>query len=154
MQKIKRVIGVIGGAVCDEQAYETAYEVGRLIAKNNFVLMCGGFGGVMEAASKGARSEGGLTIGILPSDNAEDANPYIDIPVVTGMGIARNVIIVRSSDAIIAVDGKYGTLSEIAYALQLDKKVFGIDTWDISGVIQTSSPEEAVEKIIKMFSAE
>ncbi|NIO20775.1 MAG: TIGR00725 family protein, partial [Candidatus Aenigmarchaeota archaeon] len=94
----------------------TAYEVGREIAKRDIVLVSGGMSGVMEAACRGAKTEGGLTVGIIPGTEKSEANPYVDIPVVTGMGHGRNIIVVRSSDAIIAIGGSYGTLSEIAFA--------------------------------------
>lgn len=147
MSERKKIIGVLGGSDCGADDYEAAFQVGRLIALNNYILVCGGYGGIMEAAAKGAKSENGITIGIIPSDSAEDANPFIDIPVVTGMGIGRNIIIVRSSDVLVAVNGKYGTLSEIAFACQLGKKVIGLNTWNIPDVVPVSTPEEVLEKI-------
>jgi hypothetical protein len=119
-------IGIIGAGTCSNEVYQTAEKLGRLIAERGDTLICGGLGGVMEAAAKGAKSKDGTTIGILPGLSAEDANPFIDIPIVTGLSHARNVIIVRSSDILIAVAGKYGTLSEIAIALKLGKPVIGI----------------------------
>ena len=147
----RKIIGVIGGSACSEEIYDLAFEVGKLLAKRNFTLICGGFGGVMEAASKGAKSANGLTIGIIPSNDPEDANPYIDVPIVTGMGIGRNIIIVRSSDALIAIDGKYGTLSEIAYACQLEKKIIGLNTWDIPDITPAENAEDAVNKVTEYF---
>jgi hypothetical protein len=103
----------------------------------------------MEAAAKGAKEAGGLTVGILPGFHSGEANPYIDVVVVTGMSYARNIIVVRSSDALIAIEGKYGTLSEIAFALQLHKPIVGLNTWKVSKeIISLSSPVEAVEKVI------
>jgi uncharacterized protein (TIGR00725 family) len=142
----KKIIAVIGAGNADENTLRIAAEVGRLIAKRNAILICGGLGGVMEAAAKGAKSEGGITVGILPQSLREDANPYIDVPVATGFGEGRNVIIVRSADAIIAVGGEYGTLSEIALGLKTGKPVVGIDTWDIKGIIKADSAEDAVNK--------
>ncbi|GAH11670.1 unnamed protein product, partial [marine sediment metagenome] len=109
------------------------------------ILICGGRGGVMEAACKGAKEEKGITIGVLPGNDKENANPYIDIPIVTGMGEARNVIIARSSDAVIAIAGKYGTLSEIAFALRFDVPVVGIATWNINiPILKAKNPKQAV----------
>ena len=105
----------------------------------------------MEAASKGAQSEGGLTVGILPQDNSERANQYIDIPIATGLGIGRNVIIARTADALIAVGGEYGTLSEIAFALQLKKPVVGIKTWGIKGVISSENAADAMNKVSELL---
>lgn len=138
-------IGVIGAGSCDMELRQTAEEVGSLIAKNGATLFCGGHGGVMEAAAKGARSEGGLTVGILPGDTRKTANPYIDIAVVTEMGHARNVIIARSADVLIAIGGEYGTLSEIAHSLKMGKTVVTLDSkWEIEGTIKATGPEDAV----------
>ena len=127
-----------------------AEKVGRLIAQKGATLVTGGLGGVMEAASKGAQEAGGTTVGILPGFSKDDANRYVDIPITTGLSHARNVIIARSADALIAVSGEYGTLSEIAIALKLGKPVIGIKTWDtIKGVINVHSPEEAVETVMQ-----
>lgn len=142
----KRVIAVIGSGTADESLRETAEQVGRLIAKRNAVLVCGGLGGVMEAAARGAKSEGGTTVGILPQDHKDYANPWIDIAVATGFGEGRNVIIVRTADALIAVGGEYGTLSEIAFGLRNGKPVIGLHTWNIRGVIKAADAEEAVAK--------
>ena len=138
-------ISVIGAGTCDEHIYRIAETVGKLIAQKGAILITGGLGGVMEAASKGAKEAGGTTVGILPGFSKDDANAYVTIPVTTGLSHARNVIVVRSADAVIAVSGEYGTLSEIAIALKLGKPVIGINTWDsIEGVIRVNSPEEAV----------
>ncbi|HSE84329.1 MAG TPA: TIGR00725 family protein [Thermodesulfobacteriota bacterium] len=143
---MKTIIGVIGPAEASETEYRTAEEVGREIAKRNGVLVCGGLGGVMEAACCGAKSEGGLTVGIVPGFSIYDANPYVDIPIVTGISHARNVIVVRSSNAIIAIGGSYGTLSEIAFALKLNIPTIGINTWEVSPDIKrVSTPKEAVD---------
>ncbi len=141
-------IGVIGAGECSKEVYKTAEDLGKMIAQRGDMLICGGLGGVMEAAAKGAKSIGGTTVGILPGFRAEDANPFIDIPIVTGLSHARNFILVRSSDVLIAVAGEYGTLSEIAIALKLMKPVIGIGSWDISkDIFQARSPEEALKKI-------
>ena len=138
-------IGVIGGARPDMASREAAARVGGLIAKAGAILICGGLGGVMEAAALGAKKEGGLTIGILPGGSTAEANPSIDIPVATGIGYARNAIVALNADALIAIDGEYGTLSEIAYGVIYGKTVVGLGTWDIRGVIPARTPEEAVK---------
>jgi len=146
---MKRIIGVIGGRRTEKSLLKEAEEVGELIAKNGATLVCGGLEGVMEAASKGAKAEGGLTVGILPQNDAKEANQFIDIPIATGLGIGRNVIIARTADALIAVGGEYGTLSEIAFALQMGKPVVGIKTWDIKGVILAENAADAVDKVFQ-----
>jgi hypothetical protein len=147
------IISVIGAGSCDKKIYGIAEEVGRLIAKKGATLITGGLGGVMEAASKGAKEAGGITVGILPGFSKDEANPYVMIPITTGLSHARNIIVVRSADAVIAISGEYGTLSEIAIALKLGKPVVGIKTWDnIEGVVKVDSPEEAVQKILELLS--
>jgi hypothetical protein len=143
------IIGLIGAGETSEEEYVIAFETGREIAKRKCTLLCGGLGGVMEAACKGAKSEGGLTVGVLPGEFKNEANPYVDIPIVTDMGHGRNIIVVRSSDALIAIGGSFGTLSEIAFALRLEIPVIGIKTWDVSTDIrQADNPREAVEMAI------
>lgn len=144
-------IGIIGAGECSAEVYKTAEKIGKMVALRGDVLICGGLGGIMEAASKGAKSAGGTTIGILPGFNSEDANPFIDIPIVTGLSHARNFIIVRSSDVLISVAGGYGTLSEIAIALKLKKPVIGICSWNIiKDIHHVQSPEEAIKKICEL----
>lgn len=138
-------VAVIGGNNPSPEFLELAYRVGTLLASRGAILVCGGLGGVMEAAARGAKDGGGLTIGLLPGKEQEEANIYIDIPVVTGMGYNRNSMVVLNADAVIAVDGEYGTLTEIAFALIFGKKVIGLKTWNIRGVIPVTTPEEAVE---------
>ena len=143
--KKKIIIGVIGSSTCSSSVSEVAYIVGKEIARRDAILICGGRGGVMEAACKGAKEEKGITIGVLPGNDRGNANPYVDIPIVTGMGEARNVIIARSSDAVIAIAGKYGTLSEIAFALRFDVPVVGIATWNIDiPILKAKNPKQAV----------
>jgi uncharacterized protein (TIGR00725 family) len=148
---MKPIIAVIGGRRTEKTLLAEAEEVGRLIAKRGAILICGGLGGVMEAAAKGVKLVEGVTVGILPQDDTSHANQYIDIPIATGLGIGRNVIIARTADAFIAVGGEYGTLSEIAFALQMGKPVVGIRTWDIKGVVNTESAVDAVDKIFKLL---
>lgn len=144
-------IGVIGASSCGARLAQTAYNVGRLIAENNAILICGGMGGVMEAACRGAVESGGMTVGILPGSSARDGNEYLTFPVVTGLGYARNAVVVQSSQALIAIGGKYGTLSELAFAAQYEIPVVGISTWKIRAPIKhVKTPEEAVRMILKM----
>lgn len=138
-------IGVIGAGDCNDDVAAKAEAVGREIAKRGGVLICGGLGGVMEAAAKGAASQGGLTIGILPTSHKKDANPYIDIAICTGMGQARNAIIALTSDVLIAVGGEYGTLSEIALGLKAGKPVISLGGWNIKGMLIANNAEEAVK---------
>jgi uncharacterized protein (TIGR00725 family) len=140
----KTRVAVIGGNRAGPGILDQAGEVGRLLAREGAVVICGGLGGVMEAASRGAREAGGLTLGILPGIDPQEANAFIDIPVATGLGYTRNSLVVMNADVVIAIDGEYGTLSEIAYALIYGKKVVGLDTWDIKGIIPARNPEEAV----------
>ncbi|HID40135.1 MAG TPA: TIGR00725 family protein [Calditrichaeota bacterium] len=144
---MKELIGVIGAGTCNQNIYLTAYEVGKEIGKRGYGLICGGMGGVMEASAKGCQENGGLTIGIIPHKNKEEANPYLDIVIPTGMGIMRNLLIVRSAAVLIAIDGRYGTLSEIAFALQIGKPVIGLQTWEVSTeIIDASDAIDAVQK--------
>lgn len=146
------VIGVMGPAACDPQTAELAREIGRGIAEYGAVLLCGGRGGVMEAAAEGARSRGGLTVGILPGASARDTppNPHIDLALFTGLGEARNWINVCASDVVIAIGGGFGTLSEVALALKAQKPLVLIGSWqfEIDGVHpnvpRASSAAEAV----------
>ncbi len=143
-------VGVFGGGTCPPDVYQLAVTAGAAIAQRGGVVVCGGLGGVMEAVCKGAVEAGGVTIGILPGDSPDTANPYVTVPIATGMGIARNSIIVRTADVCLAIDGKYGTLSEIAYALQLEKKVVTLQSWDaIPGVIPATSVEEAMQLLFE-----
>ena len=154
-KKKKRFIAVIGGGECSAQEAELAEAVGRELAKRGAILVCGGLGGVMEAACKGASSEGGVTIGILPGDDYRAANPHVQIPIVTGMGYARNIAVVKSAQAVIAIGGSYGTLSEISHALQSSIPVIGLNTWALSrngqpdnSIIPAQNPAEAVNKAL------
>lgn len=146
------MIGVVGDSFCTAETVRLAREVGKGIAEKKAVLVCGGLGGVMEAACQGAKSKSGLTVGILPGFSCLDTNPYVDIPIVTGMDQARNVLIVRSSNVIIAIGGGYGTLSEIAFAIKFGVPVVGLNTWDFrkenlgsNAVIYVKTAREAVD---------
>jgi hypothetical protein len=140
----RKYIGVIGAGECDAELGILAEAVGRGIAEAGAVLVYGGMGGVMEAACRGAKAAGGTTIGILPGPDRSGANECVDIAIATGINEARNLAIIRTSDVLIAVGGSYGTLSEIGFALKAGKKVVGLRTWDIKGIVPAATVEEAV----------
>lgn len=142
------IVGVIGAGFADESTSRYAEEVGSILAKKGAVVLNGGLSGVMEASAKGAKSAGGTTIGIIPGQARDEANAYMDHVIATGMGHGRNILIAHTADALIAVGGEYGTLSEIALSLKLGKKVISLRSWDIPGVLKAESPEEAVSLIM------
>lgn len=146
-----KMMAVIGAGQCDAQTADAAEEVGRRLAQQGVAIICGGLGGVMEAACRGAKAGGGLTLGILPGADPAAANRWVDVPIATGLGEARNILVVRSARAVLAVGGEYGTLSEIALALKLGLPVIGLDTWQLArqgrldaGILPARTPEEAV----------
>ncbi len=154
-----RIISVIGGENAPPEAVRLAEEVGRELARRGAIVVCGGGSGVMEGVCRGARQEGGHTIGILPGHNAQESppNPWVEFPIYTGLGYARNSIVVLSGEVVIAIDGAYGTLSEIAYALVYSIPIVGLDTWDFSyhghnseSIIRAHSPKEAVELALQL----
>ncbi|MFB6084245.1 MAG: TIGR00725 family protein [Halorientalis sp.] len=140
-------VSVIGGGVIDAATAETARDVGRELAERDHTVVCGGLGGVMEAVCAGARDAGGHTIGIVPGPDRAAANEYVDTAIATGMGNARNALVVLNGDAAIAVDGSTGTLSEIGHALDFDRPVAGLDTHDVAGVEAVESAAAAVEYV-------
>ncbi len=142
-------VSVIGGDVktCTEEDRRIAQEVGKGIARMGAVLVCGGKGGVMEAACRGAESQGGTTIGILPSGSRDEGNDYLTHGIVTNLGAVRNSLVVLNGDVVVAIDGGYGTLSEIALALQYGKRILGIGTWDIEGVERFETPDELLDAL-------
>ncbi|MBI1886023.1 MAG: TIGR00725 family protein [Chloroflexi bacterium] len=153
------IISVIGGEACSPEAAKLAEEVGRELGRRGITVVCGGGLGTMEAVCRGARSEGGHTIGILPGHNAGETppNPWVEFPVFSGVGYARNSMVVLSGDAVIAIDGAYGTLSEIAYALIHNIPLVGLDTWDFAyhghdadRLVRADTPLEAVETAIAL----
>ncbi len=151
---MKPRIGVIGASEVNTEEYKTAESVGKEIAKRGGIVICGGMGGVMEAVSKGANTENGLVVGILPGSRAKEANDYIDIPIVTGFGQGRNIIVVSSSEVIIAIGGSFGTLSEISFALRLNTPVIGLNTWNVSEqIIKSQSPLEAVDEAFSLIDS-
>ena len=146
------LIGVIGAGSCSEEVEELAFEVGREIARSNAILVCGGLEGVMAAAARGAKQLGGHTVGILPGPSIDEANAYIDFPIATDMGHARNVIIANTAQVLIAVAGSYGTLSEIALALKIGKGVIALQPqFSIPGVRVVTSPQEAVREALALI---
>ena len=140
-------VSVIGSGDAAPAEAETAAAVGRLLAERGHVVVCGGLGGVMEAACRGASEAGGRTIGILPGDDPAAANPHVETPIATGMGNARNVLVVLNGDAVVAVGGSTGTLSEIGHALDFGRPVVGLDTHDVPGVEAVERPRDAVEYV-------
>ena len=155
MYKSKPVIGVIGSSKDSNELNNLAENVGRELAKNNVVLICGGLTGIMQACCQGAKKENGLTIGVLPGTDSEEANSFVDIKILTGIGEARNLVIIRSSCSVIAIGGSYGTLSEIAFALRLNIPVIGLNTWELNkiskesfNIIKATSAKDAVNKAL------
>ena len=146
-------IGIIGSGICSSAVYSLAENMGAEIGRRGWTLVCGGLGGVMEGASKGCFENGGLTVGILPGFTKESANPYIKVPVPTGLGDGRNLLVVRASDVLVAISGGYGTLSEIAMALKMNKKLIGLQTWKhIEGIRHVYNTVDAVQEIEKELS--
>ncbi len=144
---MKKIVSVIGGRTCTPEVEQIAKNLGKKLAKVADILVSGGLCGVMEAVCSGFKAEGGLTIGIIPSYNKADANKFVDIAIPTGMGLARNVLVVKSADVVVALPGRAGTLSEIAYCIQFGIPVITLGSWDIPGVIKLNTVEEVVEKV-------
>jgi uncharacterized protein (TIGR00725 family) len=146
-----------GQATTEEVAW--AEEVGRLIADAGAVLVCGGLGGVMDAAARGCEAGGGLSIGILPGEHRDPASPHLTVSIPTGLGEARNALVVRAADAVIAIGGEFGTLSEIALALKAGTPVVGLHTWELAkagslvhAIIETETPQEAVRAALEAIA--
>ena len=148
---MKKVIGVIGGHTCSNEVEQIAQNLAKNLAKVVDFIVCGGLGGTMKAVCKGFKESGGITIGIITSYDKNDANEYVDIVIPTGLGLARNVLVVQSADAVIALPGSYGTLSEIAYCLQFKKPVISLTSWDIKGVIKVNTVDEAIKEVLKVM---
>jgi uncharacterized protein (TIGR00725 family) len=154
---VRTLIAVIGGETPPPGALAVAEELGRRIAEAGAVVVCGGLGGVMAAVCRGAHRAGGLTVGILPTGRRSDANPDVDIVIPTGLGVARNVLVVLTGHAVIAVDGSFGTLTEIAHALELKKPVFALGSWNLNSAgidptryVRVQTPEEAVRLALEV----
>lgn len=143
-------VAVCGASGGDPEAERAAETVGRALAEAGAVVVCGGLGGVMEAACRGANAAGGTTLGILPGEDRRAANEYVDLAVATGLGEARNAVVVRSADAMVAVGGEYGTLSEIALALRAGMPVVGVGTWEIRGVEDVPDPAAAARRALEL----
>ncbi len=140
-------MSVVGGSAVGATEREIAHELGGRLADRGHTVVCGGLGGVMEAVCEGAREAGGHTVGIVPGDDPDDANPFVETAVATGLGHARNALVVMNGDAVVAVDGGGGTLSEIGYAAVFDRPVAGLDTHDVAGVHPCETPGEAVDYV-------
>jgi uncharacterized protein (TIGR00725 family) len=146
-------IGVIGAGDCSTETYNMAVELGYLISQSGWILICGGLGGVMEGAAKGCYKGGGLSVGILPGEEKDAANPFITLPIPTGMGEGRNLLIVKASDVVVSIAGGYGTLSEIGLALKMGKLVVGLKTWpNIDGIDYVETPQQAIDMIARHLS--
>lgn len=150
-------VAVCGPQDATDEEVAWAEEIGRRLSEAGAIVVCGGWGGVMEGVSRGAKEAGGLVIGILPTETRSGSNPYLSAALPTGMGEARNALIVRAADVVIAVSGEFGTLSEIALALKMGKPVVGLGTWElvkagyeVDAVVRATSPEEAVTKALKL----
>lgn len=154
-------VSVIGAGTCDAATRTAAEEVGKLLAESGTVVITGGMTGVMEAACKGAKSAGGVTLGILPGLDRSAGNPYLDFSICTGIGHARNLAVAASGDAVIAVGGEFGTLSEIGLSLKTGKRVISLGSWEVSRrdskpseVISAASPAEAVQLALSTFKSD
>jgi uncharacterized protein (TIGR00725 family) len=136
MTKRKPVIAVVGASKCSKKMRDIAADIGKYVAQHGGVIVCGGLGGVMEGAARGAREAGGVTIGILPSDDKAEANEFIDYVIPTGLGEVRNILVIRTADAVIALPGKYGTLTEISFALLHGKPLISVSSWKIGDEVK------------------
>ena len=145
----KKVVGVIGGHICSNEVEQLAHNLGKNLAKVVEYLICGGLGGTMKAVCQGFKGAGGRTIGVIPGYNKKEANPYIDIVIPTGLGLARNVLVVKSADVIVALPGEAGTLSEIAFALQFGIPIISLRSWDLPGLVKVETIKEAISEVKK-----
>ena len=135
----------------DARSLKNAEQMGELIARNGYILVNGGMRGVMEASARGAKSAGGFVIAITPGKSRDEGNPISDIVIPTGLGYMRNPMVILNSDILVAIDGSYGTLSEIAYSRIYNRTVFGLNTWNIEGVIPLATPEDVIQRINDYF---
>ena len=143
-----RLVSVIGAASANQATLERAQEVGRLLAEAGLGVVCGGLGGVMEAVCRGAAQAGGLAVGILPGTDPAEANPWCRVVVPSGLGQARNVLVVLAGEGVIAISGGAGTLSEIGHALKLGRPVVGLGSWELPGLPEAVDPADAVEQLL------
>ncbi|MCR4428511.1 MAG: TIGR00725 family protein [Caldiserica bacterium] len=159
--RFRGIVGVIGERDASRENYLLAFSLGKALAKKGLLVISGGLGGVMEAVSRGAKEEGGFTVGILPGDDPHEANPWVDLPIVTGMGEARNLIIVKTSEVLVSVGGEFGTLSEMAFALKMGKPVISLNSWvpergrvRSRTLFPVSTVEEAVSLVCQFLGLE
>jgi uncharacterized protein (TIGR00725 family) len=152
MNNVRINISVIGGHKVNKEIYDFSYEFGKIAAEKGWTIICGGLGGVMEAVAKGVKEKRGTVIGILPDDNRKNGNEYLTFAIATGLGWMRNSLVIMNGDLIVAINGSYGTLSEISYAFIMDKKVFSYKSWDIDGVEKISNLNELINKIESYLS--
>jgi uncharacterized protein (TIGR00725 family) len=148
---LRKRVGIIGGNMPDAGSLKNAERMGELIAHNGYILVNGGMKGVMEASARGAKSAGGFVIAITPGKTRDEGNTFSDIVIPTGLGYMRNPMVILNSDILVAIDGSYGTLSEIAYSKIYNRTVFGLNSWNIEGVVAMATPEEVIERINKYF---
>ncbi|MDD2927490.1 MAG: TIGR00725 family protein [Candidatus Omnitrophica bacterium] len=149
---MKRIVSVIGGRNCTAEVEKIAKELGQKLTKVADILVSGGLSGVMEAVCSGFKTAGGLTIGIIPSYNKKDANKFVDIVIPSGLGLARNVLVVTTADVVVALSGRAGTLSEIAYCIQFGIPVINLGSWDIPGTIKLNSVDEVTAKVGELLN--
>ena len=147
----KKIVSVIGGHNCTVEVEQIAHNLGKRLAKVVDILVSGGLSGTMKSVCSGFKTGGGLTIGIIPSYDKKDANEFVDIAIPTGLGLARNVLVVKAAHVVIALPGGAGTLSEIAYSLQFGIPVISLDSWDIPGVIKVKTVDEVVNKVKELL---
>ncbi|MBU8932773.1 MAG: TIGR00725 family protein [candidate division Zixibacteria bacterium] len=148
----KPVVAVVGAGKCSKKLRDIAAVIGKYVAEQGGVIVCGGMGGVMEGAARGAKEAGGVTIGILPTQDKNDANEFIDYVIPTGFGEARNIMVIRSADGVVALPGKYGTLSEMAFALQMKKPLVSVSAWKLGDEIRhVETPEEAAKLVMELI---
>ena len=149
----KAKISVFGGRTVGKELYADAVEIGRLMAEENWLVFCGGGPGVMEAVAKGVKEGGGICIGILKGTRTKEGNAYLTLPIKTGLGVARNALLAHNCDAAVAIDGQYGTLSEIAYALQLNKPVIGYKSWSVPKLESIKTPSLVIKRLKQILSS-
>ena len=149
----KAKIAVFGGRTVGKELYADAVEIGRLMAEENWLVFCGGGTGVMEAVARGVKEGGGICIGLLKGTNLKEGNPYLTLPIKTGLGVARNALLAYNCDAAVAIDGQYGTLSEIAYAMQLNKPVIGYKSWSIPKLESEKTPSLVIKRLKNIISS-
>jgi len=148
---MKKVVAVIGGHSCAVEVEQLAHNLGKNLAKVVDTLVCGGLSGIMKAVCAGFKANGGLTIGIIPGYDKKDANEFVDVVIPTGLGFARNILVVKAADVVVALPGETGTLSEIAYALQFGIPVVSLGSWDIQGVIKAANIEDVLKKVSEVL---